>query len=279
MQIPTERKSCMEITGGRLSEDVQYEMPGLRMRVFSKQSEHGPEGGGELHFVSSCASGRITRMLIADICGSETIFKQFSCQIRDGLLRSINSIWQNRVIEEMGQQLQEFAQQGGFATASIVTFFAPTRNFVMCNIGNPPPILYRKESRSWEVLHGEQQKVANHSPTEGVFDEGDYRHIETKLDPGDLFLVYGNGFAQSVFPGGDVVGHNRLHSALQDSANTDPENRVEHLVNVIRGANPQSEDSTLLSCRVTKQAVGLRDNLLAPLRLFRRAKDNTNLCE
>ena len=94
MQVPTERKSCMEITGGRKSEDVQYQMPGLQMRIFSKQSEQGLEGGGEIHFVSSCASGRITRILIADICGSESIFKQFSCQIRDGLLKSINSIWQ-----------------------------------------------------------------------------------------------------------------------------------------------------------------------------------------
>ena len=45
----------MEITGGRKSEDVQYEMPGLKMRVFSKQSQLGLEGGGEIHFVPSCA--------------------------------------------------------------------------------------------------------------------------------------------------------------------------------------------------------------------------------
>ena len=139
MQVPTERKSCMEITGGRKSEDVQYQMPGLQMRIFSKQSEQGLEGGGEIHFVSSCASGRITRILIADICGSESIFKQFSCQIRDGLLKSINSIWQTKVIEEMEDQLREFANHGGFATASIATFFAPTRSFVCLLYTSPSP--------------------------------------------------------------------------------------------------------------------------------------------
>ena len=279
MQVPTERKSCMEITGGRKSEDVQYQMPGLQMRIFSKQSEQGLEGGGEIHFVSSCASGRITRILIADICGSESIFKQFSCQIRDGLLKSINSIWQTKVIEEMEGQLREFANHGGFATASIATFFAPTRSFVMCNIGNPPPMIYRHQARSWEVVHGTRQEAPPDEVPDGVFSKGEYRHIETKLEIGDHFLLYGNGFAQSTFPGGDVVGHTRLHSALQDATHTSPDSRVEHLVGLVRDANPESEDSTVIACSVTNQSVGLRDNLLAPLRLLRRAKDNTNLQE
>lgn len=277
MQVSTERKSCMEITGGRKSEDVQYEMPGLRMRVFSKQSEMGLEGGGEIHFISSCASGRITRILIADICGSESLFRQFSCQIRDGLLKSINSIWQDRVVDQMEKQFNEFASHGGFATASIATFFAPTRSFVMCNIGNPPPIIYRQAERSWEVVHGNHSDTTVEEAVEGVFAKGEYRYIETKLEVGDHFLLYGNGFAQSKFPGGDIVGHARLHSALQDSTHTEPETRIDHLVSRIREASPESEDSTVVACAVTNKSVGLRDNLLAPIRLFSRAKDNTNL--
>ncbi|MCH1494178.1 MAG: serine/threonine-protein phosphatase [Rubripirellula sp.] len=277
MQVSTERKSCMEITGGRKSEDVQYEMPGLRMRVFSKQSEMGLEGGGEIHFISSCASGRITRILIADICGSESLFRQFSCQIRDGLLKSINSIWQDRVVDEMEKQFKEFASHGGFATASIATFFAPTRSFVMCNIGNPPPIIYRQAERSWEVVHGNHGETAEEEAVEGVFAKGEYRYIETKLEVGDHFLLYGNGFAQSKFPGGDIVGHARLHSALQDATHTDPETRIDHLVSRIREASSESEDSTVVACAVTNKSVGLGDNLLAPIRLFSRAKDNTNL--
>jgi len=279
MQVPTERRNCMEITGGRISEDVLYEMPGLKMRVFSKQSQMGLEGGGEIHFVSSCASGRITRILIADICGSESIFKQFSCQIRDGLLRSINSIWQDRVVNEMEEQIKEFASHGGFATASIATFFAPTRNFVMCNIGNPPPIIYRHKQRAWEVIHGKQQESITEEAIDGVFTKDEYRFIETKLEVGDHFLVYGNGFAQSTFPGGDIVGHSRLLSALKDASHTNPETRVEHLVRLVRDASEESEDSTILACSVTGQSVGLRDNLLAPIRLLGRPKDNTKIDE
>ena len=110
-----------------------------------------------------------------------------------------------------------------------------------------------------------------------MFGENEYRHINTKLDVGDLFVIYGNGFAQSSFPGGDVVGHNRLLTALQDAPNTEPEARFSHLVNLIQSSNSADEDSTIMLCRVTDSPVSLRDNLLAPLRLFRRPQDNTKL--
>lgn len=277
MKLPSKRMNCMEVTGGRLSHDVQYEMPGLSMQIFSRQSEHGMNGGGEVHYMSSCASGRITRMLLADICGSEDVFRRLSCEMRVGLMRNINSIWQNRVVLDMGNQFRQFALQGGFATASVATFFAPTRSFVMCNIGNPPPLVFRSGPRTWEVLHGELEVAETEVEIDGVFGEHEYRHINTKLEVGDLFVIYGNGFAQSSFPGGDVVGHNRLLAALQDAPHTDPESRLTHLIELIQNSNPPGEDSTILVCRVTNSTVSIRDNLLAPLRLFRRPLDNTKL--
>ena len=268
----------MEVAGGRLSYEVEYEMPGLNMSIFSRQSDHGISGGGEVHYVSSCASGRITRMMLVDICGDEDIFRRFSCEMRFGLMRNINSIWQNRVVADIGRQFRDFANQGGFATASVATFFAPTRSFVMCNIGNPPPLIYRSKKQRWEVDHGDVEHTSSDSdPVDGVFSEHEYRHISTKLEVDDLFVIYGNGFAQSVFPGGDVVGRSRLLAALQDAPHSDPKARLTHIAQLIQQVNSPREDSTILLCRVTDSPVSIRDNLLAPLRLFRRPQDNTKL--
>ena len=125
MQVTPERKKCMEVSGGRLTYHADYEMPGLAMQVSSRHCDQCMSGGGEVHYISSCASGRITRIMLADICGSEEIFRRLSCEMRQGLVRNINSIWQNRVISDMSRQFREFARQGGFATASVATFFAP----------------------------------------------------------------------------------------------------------------------------------------------------------
>ena len=106
--------------------DANYSMPGLAMQIYSRRADHCLEGGGEVHYVSSCASGRITRMMLADICGSEDTFRRLSCKMRDGLIRSINSIWQ--------KQSRRRCQSAVFAsspnkedagTASVATYFAP----------------------------------------------------------------------------------------------------------------------------------------------------------
>ncbi len=275
---PVTRKKCLEVSGGRLSYQAKREMPGLEMQIHSRHCSRCMEGGGEVHYVSSCASGRITRVLLADICGSEETFKRLSCEMKNGLIRNINSIWQNRVVSDVSKKFREFALQGGFGTASVATYFAPTRSFVMCNIGNPPPLVYRARERSWEVLHGEiEDSVAGGEPIEGVYGENEYRHIKTKLDVNDLVVLYGNGVARSAFPGGGVVGHNRLIDALQDAPHAEPDARLAHLIRLIQESNEPEDDFTIIVCRVTATGVRWRDNLLAPLRLFRKPSDDTAL--
>ena len=276
--IPTIRKQCLEVSGGRLTYQAKREMPGLAMQIFSRRCGHCMQGGGEVHYVSSCASGRITRVMLADICGSEETFKRLSCEMRGSLIRSINSIRQNRVVSDVSEKFREFARQGGFGTASVATYFASTRNFVMCNIGNPPPLVFRARTRSWDVLHGETDESAESGVSiDGVYGENEYRHIKTKLDLDDVVVLYGNGFARSAFPGGAVVGHSKFVNALQDAPHADPDSRLAHLIGLVQDRCPPDEDSTIIVCRVTNTRVRFRDNLLAPFRLFRRPAVHTEL--
>ena len=71
------------------------------------------------------------------------------------------------------------------------------------------------------------------------------------------------------------VGHARLMEALRDAPHSQPLPRLTHLIRLIQDNGPPEEDSTVIFCRVTKEGVRLRDNLLAPLRLFRRPADST----
>ena len=93
----------------------------------------------------------------------------------------------------------------------------------------------------------------------------------------DLIVLYGNTFAQSAFPGGETVGHSRLVEALKDSPNAEPSSRLAHLIQIVQEKTLTDEDSTIIVCRVTKTPVRLRENLLAPLRLFLRPSDETVL--
>src|SRR5436190_20843696 len=59
---------CMEVWGGNQLADSGVVMAGLDAWVYSKPFG-GAEGGGDVYYVSSCATGRIVRLLVADVSG------------------------------------------------------------------------------------------------------------------------------------------------------------------------------------------------------------------
>ena len=62
---------CMEVWGGNQTADSGVIMAGLDAWVYSKPFG-GADGGGDVYYVSSCATGRITRLLVADVSGHGT---------------------------------------------------------------------------------------------------------------------------------------------------------------------------------------------------------------
>ena len=68
MPSDTRHMQCMEIWGGNQMVDNHVVMPGLDAWVYSRPYGQAA-AGGDVHYVSSCATGRITRLLIADVSG------------------------------------------------------------------------------------------------------------------------------------------------------------------------------------------------------------------
>ena len=267
----------MEILGGRKADQISYVMPRLNMHIHSQISKRGIEGGGEVHFVSACASGRITRVMLADICASPDIFEKLTSSMRRCLLRRINAIWQCRIVCETNQRLSEFAHEGAFATACLATYFSPTRTLTICNIGNPPALLFRAGEKAWTISRGEPQigDGGGCEPIEGVLTQREYRHQRIKLSAGDIVVLLGNGFTQSSFSCGGLASHQKLLACLNDSPNCDPMSRLSHLIGLVFDESEPPEDRTIIVCKATNTRVRFRDTLLAPFRWLRGACDAT----
>ena len=59
-----------------------------------------------------------------------------------------------------------------------------------------------------------------------------------------------------------------------------PEAYIPKLVEVIRSLAPENltrDDTTIIMCQATRSRPSLKSNLLAPLRVLRKATDNTTL--
>ena len=62
------RMECMELWGGSSQTDTTLTMSGLTAHVFSSTYGRGTRGG-DVYYFSSCVSGRISRVLLADVTG------------------------------------------------------------------------------------------------------------------------------------------------------------------------------------------------------------------
>jgi phosphoserine phosphatase RsbU/P len=274
------RMQCMEVWGGNCEVYKAFEMPGLEMWVYSRP--HGAsDAGGDVYYLSSCASGRISRMLLADVSGHGAEVADLAVGLRELMRKNVNFVRQTGVVEGMNRQFTRLSEHGAFATALVATYFQPARRFSLCNAGHPHPLHYQAAERHWSVVG---QAAAGSSQLAnlplGLSDQTVYEQTEMKLRTGDMVLFYSDALTESLDADGHMLGTAGFHRTVAQLATADPAKLVAQLVNTIESYHPGNadrDDLTIMLCRATGTSTTLRDNLLAPLRLLRRVSDNTTL--
>jgi serine phosphatase RsbU (regulator of sigma subunit) len=268
----------MEVWGGNCEVFKSFEMPGLESVIFSRP--HGAsKAGGDVYYLSSCASGRISRLLLADVSGHGAEVAELGRGLRDLMRKNVNVIRQKRFVEGMNRQFVHLAAQGAFATALVATYFQPARRFSLCNAGHPHPLFYDASADRWSVI-GESEStgpgLAN-LPL-GLHDQTVYEQSEMTLDAGDMILFYSDALTESLTPAGNLLQTDGLLKLVSELQVNQPATILQLLLEAVHANHPQNagqDDLTMMLCRATGTATTLRDNLLAPLRLFRPVHDNT----
>jgi serine phosphatase RsbU (regulator of sigma subunit) len=142
---------CMEVWGGNHAVDNGVVMAGLDAWLYSRPF-HDQSAGGDLHYVSSCAMGMVTRVLVADVSGHGEAVSGAANSLRGLMRRYVNYVDQTHFVRGLNAEFGALSQAGGFATAVVATYFAPTDDFRLCNAGHPRPLLYRARARAWSLM-------------------------------------------------------------------------------------------------------------------------------
>src|ERR1700683_1114892 len=188
---PAQHMQCMEVWGGSQLTSSGVELGGLDVWVYSKPFGEA-QRGGDVYYVSSCASGRISRLLLADVSGHGQSVASTAADLRTLMRRFVNRLDQKEVVRLLNEQFTSLSRHGSFATAVLTTFFAPTRRLSLCNAGHPRPLLFRAADRTWSFLgqrDSSEQKGPRNIPL-GIFRLADYEHVDIELDPGDCLVSY-----------------------------------------------------------------------------------------
>jgi sigma-B regulation protein RsbU (phosphoserine phosphatase) len=291
---------CMEVWGGNRAIDAGVRMSGLDAWVYSRPfaggassvdagNAAGESGGGDIHYLSSCMTGRISRMLVADVSGHGSAVDSTAVALRDLMRRYVNYLDQAKMVEGLNIEFGTLAKMGLFATAVVATYWAPSSYLVATNAGHPRPLIYRAKSRAWSFLESERRGASERSggggggggagkietrlaesdePSNlplGILEPTKYDQIGTRLEMGDMVLIYTDSLVESRGRDGTLLGDCGLLEVIRKvdaggggdvggraAGELDPKELIPKLVEALRarqGSESFSDDLTCLLLR------------------------------
>jgi serine phosphatase RsbU (regulator of sigma subunit) len=244
----------MEVWGGSQLTTRGVAFGGLDAWVYSKP--HGnAQHGGDVYYASSCATGRIARLLLADVAGHGHSVASTAADLRTLMRRFVNRLDQNEFVRLLNQQFTALSKDGAFATAVVATFFEPSRRLTVCNAGHPRPLLYRAKRQRWEFL-GDQAAKASAGPSNlplGLLEMSAYDQFDIELEPGDRVLSYTDALMESNDPSGEMLGEHGVLRILELLGDMEPDKLIENLLKEIADRYPDNlteDDVTVLLVQV-----------------------------
>lgn len=207
---------CTEVWGGNRPIDVPVELPGVRGQLYSRPCAGGR--GGDVHYLSVCDSGLISRICVADVAGHGEAVATVSTEIHSLVRRHINWLDQRRVLKKLNKRLTKMGFNA-LTTAAAITYFPPMRRLSVSYAGHPPAWFYRREKEHWGQLladsnHRRKHRFAN-LPL-AVEADTTFTRRTLRVAYGDRLLVLTDGVLEAPDESGELFGLQRLEGLLND---------------------------------------------------------------
>jgi sigma-B regulation protein RsbU (phosphoserine phosphatase) len=222
--------SCMEVWGGNTRTDSGVVMPGLDAWVYSEPWQN-ETAGGDVHYLSSCASGQVVRMLVADVAGHGGAVAKLAADLRLMMRRYVNDHDQKRFVCALNREFTAASSGGVFATAVAMTFDSPTNNLLLCNAGHPAPLWYHARDKKWTYLETGQTGEAN--VPWGIADGVDYEQFAVRLKVNDLVLCYTDSLIEARDASGELIGQAGLLKLVQSLGEPEPVGLVAKILSAV----------------------------------------------
>jgi sigma-B regulation protein RsbU (phosphoserine phosphatase) len=241
---------CMEIWGGSHNAENAVSTPGLDLWIYSRPY-HEASAGGDVHYVSLCGGGVITRFILADVAGHGTAVADVARQLRTLMRQNINRKSHSRLVRELNRQFTELGQAGRFATAVVATYLATSRRLTICNAGHPHPLWYHAETGAWTAVSGKNGTKAVEAANLpfGIDDQVAYDQREILLADGDFLFFYTDALLEALDPHEKPLGETGLLELVRRLDLNEPEKAPTALaasLNDYCGGRPAEDDQTFL---------------------------------
>ena len=243
---------CMDIWSGNQSSESEVTTPGLELLVYS-QPYRGESRGGDVHYVSLCAGGIITRIVLADVSGHGQAVAGTSQALRAVVRRFMNSKSQTRLVREINREFTNLTQSSRFATAIVATYLANDGRLTLCNAGHPRPLWFQRSTGQWHFVTQDLVGTGRISNLPLGFDASmTYQQFSLTLEEGDIFVLYTDALTEARSPDNQLLGEEgllKLVATLPTSSVRDLNRGILEGLNQFTDNQPADDDVTILVLR------------------------------
>jgi serine phosphatase RsbU (regulator of sigma subunit) len=271
---------CMEVLGGIKAARTAVKCPGLDLWL-SSRPYRDETTGGDVHYVSLCGGGVITRILLGDVSGHGEHVRDYAEELRRLVKRHIVRHSQARFMKDLNRSFGAYAQLNRFATAVVMTYRSNNRSMEMCIAGHPRPLIFRKATGKWAFLgEGADREAATIGVSNlpiGVDETAGFQTFRMTLEPGDVLILYTDAMTEARSAENGFFGEQGLLKTAQsiDPANETAETIGARLLESVAshlGETPREDDETVMVlCHngAGRKSAGLGERLEAMAKMFR----------
>jgi phosphoserine phosphatase RsbU/P len=245
---------CLEIWGGNHRVSHALELPGLSGWLHSDPVESSTHGG-DVHYVSVCSKGLLTRFAVADVAGHGQSAGSVAATLRTLIHKHIDTWDQSELMRELNESLRHETTHNQYASAMLFAYYAPTRELVFTNAGHPPALWYRSDVNDWEWLDsGSAHAHAIEGLPLGLIPGTNYVQSAVRLSPGDILVLYTDGISEARNSDGDMMDRDALIAMVRELPVGEPAKMTSEFLNRMsrfRGTAPADDDQTFCILRQT----------------------------
>lgn len=218
------------------------QIPGVRIGAVSRASEE--VGGDFFDFIDLPRNN--FGIAIGDASGKGVPAALLMSSVSAGLRVQAESIYSMReIMGRLNRTLCRYTHQEQFATVFYCVINASDLVITYVNGGHEYPIILRKGDRI-------PLKAGGRPP--GLFAESTYEEGRERLQPGDLLVMYTDGFVDAFNKKEELFGEERLFQAIEQNMALDPDDIIwraqEDLLQFKAGAEGPVDDRTMIVIKV-----------------------------
>jgi len=274
-EIAAREFTCAEVWGGNRFVSRPVLLPGIDGYLWSHPCLGGR--GGDVHFLSICGSGLLSRFCLADVAGHGESVAAVSSELHRLLRKYMNFPDQRRVLRALNRKLEAGGVARTMTTAVAVTYYPPRGYLSVSYAGHPPGWLYDAAACEWQrLLMSPAGRLGSVDLPLAASSETRFNKLRRRVRVGDRLLLVTDGVLEAPGPDREFFGEARVGAVLREHHRESVEAIVRALVAAViahtgRPDLPHDDATALLVEFVPgPRGLGILHALRNRLRLRRR---------